>query len=100
MTRVLYTQDKNTFTLDVKGHAGYSEYGHDIVCAAISMLVHTLVEHMDKVAEDYECRMESGDVWIWAKGKDAVASAKTIMTGFIMLDHNFPEHVRISQRVS
>ena len=30
---------KETFELDVVGHAGYAEHGKDIVCAAVSVIV-------------------------------------------------------------
>ncbi|MEG1741630.1 MAG: ribosomal-processing cysteine protease Prp [Acetivibrio sp.] len=34
--------------LFVKGHAGYDEYGRDIVCAAVSVLVINTINSMEK----------------------------------------------------
>ena len=37
---------------DVSGHAGYSEAGSDIVCAAVSALVINAVNSIEKFTED------------------------------------------------
>lgn len=39
MISVIY--DRQNFTLTVRGHAKTAEYGHDLVCAAASVLLHT-----------------------------------------------------------
>ena len=39
MISVIY--DRQNFTLTVRGHANTAEYGHDLVCAAASVLLHT-----------------------------------------------------------
>lgn len=39
MISVIY--DRQDFTLTVRGHANTAEYGHDLVCAAASVLLHT-----------------------------------------------------------
>lgn len=39
MISVIY--DRQDFTLTVRGHAKTAEYGHDLVCAAASVLLHT-----------------------------------------------------------
>lgn len=39
MISVIY--DRRDFTLTVRGHANTAEYGHDLVCAAASVLLHT-----------------------------------------------------------
>ena len=36
MTTYNVVKDKYTTTIEVKGHAGYADYGYDIVCASIS----------------------------------------------------------------
>lgn len=39
MISVIY--DRRDFKLTVRGHANTAEYGHDLVCAAASVLLHT-----------------------------------------------------------
>ena len=38
--------------IEVKGHAGYADIGHDIVCAGISTLVQNLVWSIEDLTED------------------------------------------------
>lgn len=38
--------------LSVKGHAGYDEYGKDIVCAAVSALVINTINSIETFTED------------------------------------------------
>lgn len=50
---------------DVSGHAGYEQYGSDIVCAAVSALVTTCINSMESFTDatlDYRFQEESGDV--------------------------------------
>lgn len=82
MVRATYTIDDSRHTLSVKGHAGYAEYGKDIVCAGVSSLVQALIgwleEHYDR-AENISIDTQGGEVVISAEG-DADISAVFQMT--------------------
>ena len=45
-------QDDMISGFEVSGHAGYAEYGYDIVCAAISSLSVNTVNSIDKLTDD------------------------------------------------
>lgn len=53
MIRITVTLDENERVREllIKGHAGYDEYGRDIVCAAVSALAETAVLGLERVAE-------------------------------------------------
>ena len=38
-------------SISVKDHADYAEYGHDIVCAAASVLITTCANALENVAD-------------------------------------------------
>ena len=38
--------------MEVKGHAGYDEYGKDIVCAAVSVLTVNMANSVGKFTDD------------------------------------------------
>ena len=42
MTEIAYRAESGVLSLTVDGHAGFSEYGRDIVCASVSILAYTL----------------------------------------------------------
>lgn len=43
MTHIIYSKRKNTRTLSAIGHSGYAKSGEDIICAAISSHMNTLM---------------------------------------------------------
>ena len=40
-------------SVHVSGHAGYDEYGRDIVCAAVSILVINTINSIEQFTEDH-----------------------------------------------
>ena len=58
MTTITITKSSNDSyrKLEVTGHAGFAEYGHDVVCAGISVLTINLVNSIEKLTEDeFKC---------------------------------------------
>ena len=52
-------------SVHVSGHAGYDEYGRDIVCAAVSILVINTINSIEQFTEDHfvvESDEESGRI--------------------------------------
>ncbi len=43
------TYDKKRMALEVEGHAEYADKGHDIVCAAVSVLFYTAAEKLFEI---------------------------------------------------
>ena len=48
MIKILFQKDD----FYVKGHAGYAKDGHDIVCAAVSTMVITTINHILALTKD------------------------------------------------
>ena len=48
MIKIKYTKD----SLELTGHAGYANYGKDIVCASVSTLVVCSINNMKSIDED------------------------------------------------
>lgn len=73
--------------MSIKGHAMYDEYGKDIVCAAVSVLVATFANMYDvNVIEDEPCNMELE----WKEADTAF-----LRTGLKLLENTYPDNVRI-----
>lgn len=52
-------------SLSIDGHAGYAEFGKDIVCAAVSALAQGLLHSLDALTDDeISTEAESGHVKI------------------------------------
>ncbi len=70
------------------GHAGAGECGRDPVCAALSMLMYTLMEALpaegvERHLADGYCRVRGGDSAMYA----------VIAAGLRLLAAEYPEHV-------
>ena len=54
MTTVTFYQNHDSICVGFRseGHAGYAEAGEDIVCAAVSALVITAVNSLEKLTDD------------------------------------------------
>ena len=103
MTVVSYDPDR--LHLRVEGHAGSAPAGEDLVCAAVSVLVWTLLAeaeaeerfHMEAVTDeenaviDVRCCPEGATVWACRYLFDIV------MSGFALLAENYPEYIRIDK---
>ena len=46
------SSDGNYKWIECKGHAGFAEYGNDIVCAAISVLMINTINSVEKFTDD------------------------------------------------
>ena len=46
------TSDDNFKEIECNGHAGYAEYGEDIVCAAVSVLTINTVNSIEQLTKD------------------------------------------------
>lgn len=61
----MITISYSPFKIEVTGHAGYADIGHDIVCAAISTLVQNLIWSIEDLTEDtISCVVNAGDTVI------------------------------------
>ena len=48
MIKIKYTKD----SLELTGHAGYADYGKDIVCASVSTLIACSINNMKSIDKD------------------------------------------------
>jgi uncharacterized protein YsxB (DUF464 family) len=89
--------------ISVKGHARSGEPGKDLVCSAVSILVHTMAHNLlvyEKAGActDVYVRLEKGDAEfsfsIVKEQEDYVEiSLTSVATGFFLLADDYPEFV-------
>ena len=107
MIKVTVIAEGKKLSLRLLGHAGYAEHGKDIVCASASILAHTVAQFVTEAERqgDLEAsptiRLEEGNVFISCQ---PYASSLKMMQnvylfakmGYILLEHNYPQHVEIT----
>ena len=104
MLNVEMKQCGSTYVLQMEGHAGQADVGHDIVCAAASILCYTAAQTALDLYEQGKLRKKprvdvgKGDATVTlCPVNDAAAEAAvalhTVATGFALLAHPYPEYV-------
>ena len=95
--------DRKSHRLRVAGHAGYAERGEDILCAAASVLLHTLagaVRGLSErgLAEDISVTLRSGMGEVSCSAAEefdclTTAVMDSIVLGFRLLGRDYPQYV-------
>lgn len=84
--------------IEISGHAGYAEYGKDIVCAGVTALTQTLIQSIENLTDDeIEYRISPGKVEV--EYGNLSEKSKTLVDSFFigicLIAEEFPEHVKV-----
>ncbi len=99
MTRVEFNAGE--LSMRFKGHAGSDAAGRDLVCAAMSILMYTLIEtvsnHMETLMPSI--RMQDGEVEVRchpSQGRKTMCRTilETVFTGCEILANEYPQFVQ------
>lgn len=99
-------EDRGLLSLNMKGHAGMSTVGNDVVCAAASILAYTVAQSVKTASEIGRCKyaptikLKGGNAKVVCRMKaenfDEMAHTYlVIQTGFILLNHQYPQFVEL-----
>lgn len=100
MIRIVYRRDGHS--VRIRGHAGSGEAGHDLVCAAVSILAYTLASFVLNVekdgAADSTALLRSGEAEIACtptkeKRGEVTRGMDALCEGFAILAEEFPANV-------
>ena len=86
--------------LEIIGHAGFAEYGSDIVCAGITALADTLVMSLQQLTQD-RIVVADGSGLIKVKYKELSEAGRLLVSAFFIgatwIAEEYPEHVTVSR---
>ena len=105
MVRVtLYWGERALVGLESLGHSGSAPRGQDVVCAAVSALVHGLLLGLSEVAEvrDLRCEADPDVPLIRVSWPEEVADSLDLLTRTVALslkeiESGYPEYVSITE---
>lgn len=105
MLKIVY--DRKCTKVSMAGHADSAEYGHDLVCAAASILAYTLAENAAQMVEDGQAvdailQLEPGNTIVQLDPVSEFFHVATmifdsIVCGFRLLAEQYPDHVTFTQ---
>ena len=101
MIRVRYFRNK--LGLEVRGHAQSGEFGHDLVCAAVSALTVTLADNLKafekgEMVTEVNIRLEPGDAFMRCRPDRHSRNLVTVLmdafcVGYERLAMEYPENI-------
>jgi uncharacterized protein YsxB (DUF464 family) len=87
--------------VSIKGHAGYAPHGQDIVCAAVSTLVQTLIQSIEDLCTDtISYHLQPGNVEIKHDPltHEAQVLLDAFMIGVYMIANRYPKYVVVEKK--
>lgn len=97
--------NRKEISLTVKGHAQSGEAGHDLVCAAATILVYTLAANVSGLCDDRAharrpvIKLSEGDAIVKCSPVHGMKTVATLIfdsvcSGYEILASEYPENVR------
>ena len=103
--RTVWNDDKISYEVKAKGHAGAGKYGQDIVCAAVSVLMQTLANEVEETARAGTVALGAvahGDGWMKVEVTPTRESCnmveawvELVQDGLDALAESYPENVEL-----
>lgn len=101
MIDVSFSREDNEYQLTIRGHAGYSDNGNDIVCAGASAIAYTLIGYLNNIDNIYDLDYidRSGDFSVLCTSDDIRVRAAFEMAeiGYLQMENTYPKCVRVQK---
>ncbi len=95
MIEAQFSRCDGKLSLDVRGHAGYSSSGDDIVCAAVSGIVYALAGYLVNECNGAEISALRPGAASLACGGDGEAAMRMAYVGLLQLSLTYPSFVSV-----
>jgi len=97
MTKISFLETDMTVTIEMLGHAEYDSTGKDIVCAACSVLIQSLINALHVLNVPNGWIQNDGEVELsFQKTRDWKGAYTVARVGFEMLAKSYPNNVTIT----
>ena len=95
MIKVVY----NDKIIKINGHAGYADYGNDIVCASVSSIVYTTINGILNIKEDAIKFIDKDTLEIEVLSNDEITTKliQNMLTLLEDLARQYPKNIKISK---
>ena len=105
MIKIVITRKDDCITkVEVRGHAGYAEYGKDIVCSAVSGMVQMVGLSLDQMQRDLTIQKEGYFLIDLSTledkyGHDAQVLLKALVLGCESIRTQYPKNIKMEEKV-
>ena len=101
MVKVKYTYKNNHYvSLNVKGHAEFSEKGKDLVCASVSSIVFGLMNALDELNKKVDINELDNEINIVNDSKNSKADDYIELAIFQLktLEESYEKYVKVERK--
>lgn len=103
MINIVFTKKHNYFvSFNIKGHAGFSEEGYDIVCSAVSAVAYTFANGITEVlGVNADTSIDDGFLNLNLENqplddiKECQILMKTMLCGMKNMEINYGDYIRV-----
>ena len=102
MIKVLYkTLNDRICSFEIKGHGNYAAYGQDVVCAAASLAAIGMINAINELVQERNCRIDMQENKISVEVTDVYDGElqtilKTVQVQLKCLEEEFPKNIMIN----
>lgn len=85
--------------ITISGHAGYDEYGKDIICASVSTLVITCINNiltLDETAIEYVCDDDKTFIKVTKNNDISNKILNNMINSLIDLESEYPKNIKVT----
>ena len=100
MIKVRINKDKDSInSIKCSGHAGYADYGKDIVCASFSTMIITTINGIISIDKDAISYTDSNDLKIVNIKKDNITNSllNNLVNMIYELKENYDKNINIKE---
>lgn len=95
MIKVIIKRDRDKVAkgIEISGHAGYAEYGQDIICAAVSVLALNMANSVERFTDDHfeGSAAEDGGYFSFSFPEEMSQESQLLMNSLILGLENIRE---------
>ena len=95
MIKVSFSRSADGFSFDAFGHAGYSDSGDDIICAAVSGIVYALAGYLINECNGAVVKALRPGAASFRCGGDGEAAMRMAYIGLLQLALTYPDFVSV-----
>ncbi len=100
MIKCKYKKNNDVITyISISGHADYSEFGSDIVCAGVSMLSYTIGNALLNQSDQYDLTVLDNE-FIFndnLKTNESSLLLNTLFDGLLMVEDQYSDYIKIEE---
>lgn len=89
---------KKVKKVELTGHAGYQEYGKDIVCSAVSSIIYTTVYYLLELKKPRICYTDNNEIIEFTNCSfDRLTNIlmQSMIDILLQLEEQYPDHISI-----